>query len=536
MHDAGQHEAICRSGNSAERTPWNSGALWLGLGFLVLGLACRLHVYLLSFPIWRDEAALALNFVNRDFRGLLHELDNFQVAPLLFLWIEKAVYQYLGGSMPLLRLLPLAAGVAGLFLFWHLARLCLEPLPAALALGFLAAAQTPIHLASMVKPYSLDLCAATLLMMLAVRYRGAPERLGSLVVLTLVIPFVVALSYPAVFVAGAIALVLLPVVWRNGGRAGRCWFLAFHVLCLAAFAAQLRFVGRQGHDPALPTVEQYMAGFWQGGFFPRQPLPALHWLMQRHVGHLFSYPLAFNGGGLLGLLLALAGARALYRQGRLDVLGLCLFPLVLNLVAGMLRRYPYAADQRLEQHLAPGICLLLGAGIAEGIRCLTRGRGIAAATVASALALIALTCAGFDALHPYHDAEAAWARDIAQYLRRQLRGDDRIIIPCADRFTLNCLRWHLLPFARRLRLAGDIDVPRIAAARVWMIDQMLEAAPPQETPPARDPLRHLSEEERPYWHVRGYKRFLARQQASSMEQRVYYYCCDVHVLTSEPRP
>ena len=110
-----------REGSRVEDAPllgiW---AFRLGLGMLLLGMACRLYVYLLSFPIWRDEASLALNFVSRDFRGLLRELDNFQVAPLLFLWIENAVYQYLGGSAALLRLAPLLAGVSALVLFWHL--------------------------------------------------------------------------------------------------------------------------------------------------------------------------------------------------------------------------------------------------------------------------------------------------------------------------------------------------------------------------------------------------------------------------------
>src|SRR5579871_3439551 len=83
--------------------------LWLGLGLLALGIVCRLHVYFLSFPLWRDEAALALNFSQRDFRGLVQMLDNFQIAPLLFLWTEKAVYQFLGGSAELLRLVPMLA-------------------------------------------------------------------------------------------------------------------------------------------------------------------------------------------------------------------------------------------------------------------------------------------------------------------------------------------------------------------------------------------------------------------------------------------
>lgn len=512
----------------------NIGAFGLSLGFLVLGVACRLHVYLLDFPIWRDEASLALNFVARDFRGLLRELDNFQVAPLLFLWIEKAVYQWLGGSVLLLRLTPLLAGISALLLFGRLSRLCLAPLPAALAVGFLAVAHAPIHLASMVKPYSLDLFAATLLLTLTVRYLRAPDRIGSLAALALLIPFVVAASYPAIFVAGAVSLVLVPVVWKHNARTARCWFVAFNVLCAATFLAHLRFVGCEGHDPTLPPVETYMAAFWQGGFLPHEPLSALRWLVHRHTGHLFSYPLAFNGGGLLGLLLVIAGARALYRQRQLGLLALCLLPLALNFVAGVLHRYPYAGDQRLEQHLVPGLCLLLGLGLADlfeklSVRETVRKRWVA--SVAGVFVLLALAGSVDDAMHPYHDGEAAWAADIARHLRREVRPEDRIVLPQSERFTLNCLRWQLLPFTTQIRFLERIDGSQLVrvSGRLWFVDQIVARAPADREPSPRDPRVMFATLARDAWHSVGRTRFLTREPGSG-HQQVFHYCCDLHVL------
>jgi hypothetical protein len=512
----------------------NSGTFGLSLGFLVLGVACRLLVYWLNFPIWRDEASLALNFVERDFRGLLRELDNFQVAPLLFLWIEKAVHQWLGGSALLLRLIPLLAGVSALLLFWPLTRLCLTPLPASLAVAFLAVAHAPIHLASMVKPYSLDLFAATLLLTLAVRHLRAPDRIGSLAALALLIPFVVAASYPAIFVAGAVSLVLSPVVWKQNRRTVRYWFVAFNVLCAATFLAHLRFVGREGHDPTLPPVETYMAAFWQGGFLPCQPLTALRWLVHRHTGHLFSYPLAFNGGGLLGLLLCSAGARALHRQRQLGLLALCLLPLALNFVAGVLHRYPYAGDQRLEQHLVPGLCLLLGSGLADILEKLSvyeTWRKRWTTSVAGIFVLLALAGSVDDAMHPYHDGEAAWAADIARHLRREVRPQDRIVLPQSERFTLNCLRWQLLPFTAQMGSPEQMDGQRLlrAGGRLWFVDQIVERAPADREPSPRDPRALLAALARDAWHSVGRTRFLTREPGSG-HQQVFHYCCDLHVL------
>lgn len=503
----------------------------LGLIMLLIGAACRLHVYLLGFPIWRDEASLALNLVSRDFCGLLHELDNFQIAPLLFLWLEKAVYQFLGGSVYLLRLLPLLAGIGGLLLFWRLARLSLSPLAAALAVGFLAVAQSPIHLAAMVKPYSFDLFTAALLLTLAVSYLQHPEQSRHLIALALVIPFTLVSSYPAIFVAGAVSLTLLPVVWKRSGLAGRCWFVAFNLLCGATFAAHLRFVGREGHDPTLPSVQDYMTGFWNDGFLPHEPLSALRWLWRCHTGHMLSYPLVFNGGGLLGLLLAAAGVRVLWRQRQRALLALCLLPPALNFAAAVLHRYPYAGDQRLEQHLAPGLCLLLGSGLAELIRRLPARRRLVTVVLASLLFLIGLLGAIGDAWHPYQDVEAAWAEDIAHHLHREVRSQDRIVFPHTDRFTLNCLRWQLLPFGRQVGTITELDWPRLerGGGRLWFVDQMVRQAPADREPSPRDP-RELS----PYlgrdaWYPVRCTRFLVRQTNPGALQ-VFHYCCDLHIL------
>ena len=96
-------------------------ARWVAV-FLAVGIAVRLLRYLLRFPLWGDESLLAVNLIDRDFVALMHPLDGHQVAPLLFLWTELAAVKMLGYSEWSLRLFPLVAGVASLFLFHRLAR------------------------------------------------------------------------------------------------------------------------------------------------------------------------------------------------------------------------------------------------------------------------------------------------------------------------------------------------------------------------------------------------------------------------------
>ena len=99
---------ILRAKTSPSR---NNTAVWLDRttwAFVVLGLTVRLVRYLVNYPIWHDEAFLAVNFIDRDYLDLLRPLDYAQVSPILFLWTELSVVAILGFSERTLRLFPRA--------------------------------------------------------------------------------------------------------------------------------------------------------------------------------------------------------------------------------------------------------------------------------------------------------------------------------------------------------------------------------------------------------------------------------------------
>src|SRR5271168_3925438 len=98
----------------AESNRWLERAVW---GFVLLGLLVRLVRYLVVYPIWHDEAFLAVNFLDRGYRDLLRPLDYAQVSPILFLWIELTVVRVLGFSEWSLRLFPAICGLASVILF-----------------------------------------------------------------------------------------------------------------------------------------------------------------------------------------------------------------------------------------------------------------------------------------------------------------------------------------------------------------------------------------------------------------------------------
>jgi hypothetical protein len=320
----------------------------LALFFVALGLMGRAVRYALDFPLWGDEASLALNLAGRDYAGLADELDHFQVAPVLFLWAEKAALTHLGDSELALRLLPFLAGVAALLLFWRLAGALLPPTPAALATGFLAVARWPVTMSANLKPYSLDLLVSLALLALAAAWLRDPRRRW-LACLALLAPLAVGLSYPSVFVAGGASLALLPALWKR--RVGSEWalFATFNVLLLTTFLASLLLLAQP--RPGAPDLRAFMADYWRRGFPPPEWWRAPIWLASAHSGQMFAYPAgAERGGSVVTFALFALGAAWCWRHRPRWLLGLCLAPFALHLLAAALHRYPYGASARLAQH------------------------------------------------------------------------------------------------------------------------------------------------------------------------------------------
>ena len=298
-----------------------------------------------------------------------------QVAPIGFLWIELAAVRLFGFSEWSLRLFPLLSGIGSLFVFRHLASRLLAGVPLVLAVGCLAVAKAPIGLSANVKPYATDLFVAVTLVTLAVEWLRRPERTIWLWSLAAVIPLALTLSYPAVFVGGAVSLGLFRPVYRSPRH--NTWFayLAFNFLLCAAFAGMLSI----GTGPEFSQTQAFMNDYWTafGGFPPvAQPMHLVTWLIEVHLGDkIFCIPYgAENGGGLVSLICGGVAAIVMYRRGQQPVLSIFLAMFGLAFVAGSLQRYPYGGHNRLMQFLVPGICVTTGLAIAALLTRVSRDR------------------------------------------------------------------------------------------------------------------------------------------------------------------
>jgi hypothetical protein len=419
----------------------------LALAMLVIGLVWRCVRYLMAFPIWGDEALLALNFLHLDYRGLTQRLENCQIAPLLFLWGELTACHWLGTTELSLRLLPFLAAVAGLVLFYRLAREMLEPLASGLAVGFLAAATWPVSMGAFIKPYSLDLLLSVALLLPAVQWLKKPEQTWRLALLMCLAPVALLGSYPAVFIAGAVSLALAFPVYQKGSRVAWVLFVGFNLAILAGFGAAW-WVGTHQLNTSNGNVNTAtgMENYWGDGFPPTSPGAFLLWFVLINTGQMTGYPIgAADGGSTLTVFLCLIGAWQWAKAGRWPLLVLCVAPFALGLAAALMHRYPYGGAGRLCQHTAPIVCLLAGLGASALIDRPSRSEARRWRWACTAFLLLAAVAAGGivrDVLWPYHDRSAPWTRNVMDDIRARVPASDWVVV-CNREDEVGCLyQWH----------------------------------------------------------------------------------------------
>jgi hypothetical protein len=372
--------------------------------------------FLLRYPIWGDEAFLAVNFVHRGYLDLTRPLDHGQVSPLLFLWIERAVIDWLGFHEYSLRIFPTACSLVSVVLFAWMTRRVMRGAPWLLALGIFAVATFPIRHGAEVKPYASDLLTSLLLWAPALAWwRSRQDR--CLWLLTALIPLALSLSLPSIFVAGGISLGIAGSVWARRRRGTLVAYGALNVVLIVTFGIlYIFFIGPQRASVARDAPKMWI--YWDAGFPPLDSVTGLLvWLIRTHTGHLFAYPAGGDRGASVATALAFAsGLIVLARRRQGTLLAIWLAPFGVTLLAALLRGYPYGGSTRTMLFLAPAVCWLAGLGAADLLARLDDPRryrrGLTAAVVAlGGLGLVGL---GLDAARPYRSADDQRARDFAR--------------------------------------------------------------------------------------------------------------------------
>ncbi len=390
-------------------------------GILVgIGILCRVAQFLSNRSLWHDEVSMTLNLVGKSFAELLGPLAREQAAPPLWSMLQRATVLLFGASEYSLRFWPMIAGIVSLLLFHSLAWKALSPPAVPVAMLLFAVSDWLITHGAEVKPYSSDLVVAVALLAAAISRAPRRSALDSLGMATALAVPAIWLSFPAVFVYGAISLT---VGWRMAAappQARKPWlaYLALNALVAASFMSLLLLsVSRQS--------SKYLTDYWAEGYPTAQPLWKLPlWLLEVHY-NLWDY--AYAPMGWLSLALSAFGVWAFWRGGRRSHLAFLLLPLGLTFAAACIKRYPYLGN-RLMLFAVPCVLLFTSEGFIAVTRWLSPLR---ASLLAAVLLLPGLGLAGYHLVWPRSRHEL---RPLLGAVQQRLQPGDSLLVGAFDSF------------------------------------------------------------------------------------------------------
>jgi len=316
--------------------------------------------------IWMDEAWVANSVLAPTVHEMLFATKWTQSSPPLFLLAERGV-AILGPSEPVLRLLPVAAGFAGLFLLVLVFDRWLSRSAAWLGLALLAGNYYFIKYCQQVKQYGTDFLVSALLLWLAKRYLEKRTR-GNLVFLTLAGLVSLFLSYTAAFWLPTLILTGLFPVHKppSGRRPHLSWMRAAAVALVLGSALgslYLLFIG--------PNRTSALARNFQSNYLDlRQPITALLRTLST-LGILIStrpglISVAVGGAAAVLMIIGVLRALSVWRngddRGALALLAGCLPP-ACAFAAGALALYPVLDYPRMLIFALPSLALLMGLGV-----------------------------------------------------------------------------------------------------------------------------------------------------------------------------
>ena len=222
---------------------------------IVAGLLWRTVRYALAFPLWGDEAFVAVNFLTRDLAGLTRPLEYFQIAPPGFLLAEWLAVHVFGTGERALRLVPYLAGVASLLLFWRFCREVASRRTVLLAVAMLAASFFPVRHSTEVKPYAIDLLVSLTLITAGWAVgRDIRSHRAWLALFGFTIAGVWC-SYAAVFPAAGVALFLgAKVVRERSSRLVALWLTYGLLMTLSWGIMFVTFADQQARAAALSSA------------------------------------------------------------------------------------------------------------------------------------------------------------------------------------------------------------------------------------------------------------------------------------------
>jgi|GEM_PF-4192742 len=309
--------------------------------FVVAGLYFLFSQYFSDRSAWGDETMVGFNILSKSYSELLDPLDFNQVAPPLFLWVEKFFVDILGVSDLNLRILPISSSLITAYLLYLLLRILDFKLDVILiVLCFCFLSENVIYYASEIKQYSTDALVATSLACSAIYFSKGRLRYTPFVVLGAVSIY---LSHIAIILLTSIISYSVVLLFYGSGESK----LSVKKLMCLILIWVLSFVIYYFYFIYDHPHRNYMNRFWRHfeGLPPNRLglKNAVVWLFSALTDYFsWSFRSYFNNLGcfIVVPLLCVSSFLALKRR-HFFVLLLCIVPIFIHLCLALMRFYPF---------------------------------------------------------------------------------------------------------------------------------------------------------------------------------------------------
>lgn len=311
--------------------------------------------FLANRSLWMDEAALALNILSKSYLELGLPLDHYQVAPPLFLWVEKTAFYLFGPKELSLRFFPLLMYLGTLFFLIRLIRLIFkDSFTSSLILTAFVFNTLLIYYSSELKPYIGDVFLLVLLgWMVLTKWNNTQKRLVSFIAVG-VIFFFLSQATPII-----LATTFLALLYQRSTESkhlvalASCWLIGFLIY----------YLGFVYNHP----MRDFMVDYWNNRKgFPPEHLFTIEFLdFIRRKFFMFSRTVLSMGPILVwpSLILVFLGIFYSVKNKKAEFLLLFLGPFFLHALLTQLKLYIF--EERTVLYLLPPYLFLMGLGIQQ---------------------------------------------------------------------------------------------------------------------------------------------------------------------------
>ena len=357
---------------------------------ILTGIILRLFVYCSGISFWGDEAALALNVIEKSYSDLFKGLDYLQVAPPMFLVMSKFIMLDSLRDFSF-RFIPLVSGIISVPLFYKFIQMLSNSKKVILVSTFLFSFNmTAILYCAQFKQYSLELCVAILLLIIFYKILFQNECKWYYPIIIAISPW---FSLSSLFIIGCYFFMVLIKTPKLVLKT----YIPFFISLVIFYLVSLKFIMNTNYDS--------MYNWWQNGYGfvdIRHPLRVII-----RVGELFSFDktIAILCGSIIFISLVKFDKKKVFLY----------LPIILTFVASAFKLYPIQA--RLILFLLPCFVGL----IAEYDWKFARAYLIL-------VCLMSFITAVYYTINPYSSYISTFSREIVQLVETKIKNNEKIIL------------------------------------------------------------------------------------------------------------